>query len=491
MGGKKGFYITPTEFVQISDGIKSLSQEISTRSASLDYSSLAGALPNPDVVLRKAGLRMTVYKELLTDTSVQAAYSSRKGGVKSKKWDIRWDNEKGLSILTEMLKQLKINNIIDQILEAVFYGFKPLEIMWEYQNGLILPAKIIGKPVEWFIFNTEGQMRFLSKTSGNEGIELPNMKFLVPVNNGSYENPYGFATLSTCFWPVTFKKGGLKFWVTFAEKYGMPWAIGKVPRSTSSEARHEMANSLENMIADGIAVINDDGAIELKESGNKSTSTEVYKELVSEMRKEIALGLLGQTLTSDVGSTGSFAASKTHEDVRQDLIDSDKGLVEETINTLLTWITDLNFGNEKGYPEFYLYNEEDVDKVLAERDQILTQTGVKFTKTYYMRAYGLTEDEFEIASRDLFDFAESDKTDTLKKDEIDSASGLFTPEEQQNLIEKIMQPVINAIMKGNSYEEITEKIAELMPDMHTDDLENILQKAFFAAETFGRTEKTK
>lgn len=486
MVGKKGFYLTPVDFVEINDGIKSLSKEISTRNASLDYSSLAGALPNPDTVLRKAGLRITVYKELLADTSVQAAYSSRKGGVKSKKWDIRWDNEKDLPKLNDTLKNLKINNIIDQILEAVFYGFKPLEVMWEYNNGLILPVRITGKPVEWFVFDAEGRMRFLSKTSGNDGIELPHMKFLVPVNNGSYENPYGFAALSTCFWPVTFKKGGLKFWVTFAEKYGMPWAIGKVPRSTSADDRNEMATSLENMIADGIAVINDDGAIELKESGNKSASTDVYKELVSEMRKEIALGLLGQTLTSDVGASGSYAASKTHGDVRQDLIDSDKGLVEETINTLLAWIVDLNFGNEKGYPEFYLYDEEDVDKVLAERDQILTQTGVKFTKTYFVRAYGLSEDEFDIKSGDSSDFSEPE----TNKDEIDSAAELFISDEQQQLIEKVMQPLIDAIMKGNSYEEITERMAELMPDMKTGDLENILQKAFFAAETFGRSEKT-
>lgn len=33
-----------------------------------------------------------------------------------------------------------------------------------------------------------------------------------------------------CFWPVAFKKGGMKFWLRFAEKFGSPWVIGKHPR---------------------------------------------------------------------------------------------------------------------------------------------------------------------------------------------------------------------------------------------------------------------
>src|SRR5690606_9074356 len=41
---------------------------------------------------------------------------------------------------------------------------------------------------------------------------------------------------------------------------------------------------------------------------------------------------------------------------------------------------------------------EDVDKELADRAQVLTQTGVKFTKKYYVNNYNLSEDEFEISS---------------------------------------------------------------------------------------------
>uniref|UniRef100_UPI00356B69DC phage portal protein family protein n=1 Tax=Escherichia coli TaxID=562 RepID=UPI00356B69DC len=41
-----------------------------------------------------------------------------------------------------------------------------------------------------------------------EGELLSPSKFVVPAQDASYDNPYGFPDLSMCFWPVAFKKGG-------------------------------------------------------------------------------------------------------------------------------------------------------------------------------------------------------------------------------------------------------------------------------------------
>ena len=46
--------------------------------------------------------------------------------------------------------------------------------------------------------------------------------------------------------------------------------------------------------------------------------------------------------------------------IRQDIIDSDKKLVEQTINQLIQWIYEINFSNAE-IPVFELYQEEDVD----------------------------------------------------------------------------------------------------------------------------------
>ena len=121
------------------------------------------------------------------------------------------------------------------MLDAVLYGYQPMEVMWGKVGGYLVPVDIVGKPADWFVYDDEPTSCACapSKATACKGEELPARKFLVPRQDASYDNPYGFADLSMVFWPTTFKKGGLKFWVQFTEKYGAPWIIGKHPRSAT------------------------------------------------------------------------------------------------------------------------------------------------------------------------------------------------------------------------------------------------------------------
>ena len=375
---------------------KHLSEEIATRKRSLNYYSLAMSyLPDPDIVLKKQGKDMNVYKELLCDSHVFACVQSRKAGVLSLEWEINrgLDKDETAEKVIETIKKLDIYKLINDILEATLFGFQPIEIIWGRVDNLVLPIELRAKPSEWFCFDDENQLKFRTKEH-YFGEELPPKKFLCPQANPSYENPYGERTLSRVFWPVTFKKGGLKFWVIFTEKYGIPHLIGKHPRGASEEETDRLAGLLEQMVQDAIAVIPDDSSVEIQEA-NKSSSAEIFEKLMDKMNAEISKAILGQTLTTEVGSTGSYAASNTHFAVRQDIIDADKKMVEKTINKLIQWIYEINFSN-KDVPVFEMFEVEDIDLGLAQRDKILSETGVKFTKDYFIKNYGLEEDDFDI-----------------------------------------------------------------------------------------------
>ena len=351
---------------------KEISQEIATRKRSINYYSLGTSyLPDPDIVLRKQGKDMKVYKELLCDSHVFACVQSRKAGVLSLEWDINrgLDKDETAEKIVQLLKKLDIDKVISDILDASLFGFQPIEIIWGKIDNLVLPIELKSKPPEWFCFDEENKLKFRSKEH-YFGEELPPKKFLCPQSNPSYENPYGERTLSRVFWPVTFKKGGLKFWVVFTEKYGIPHLIGKHPRGASKEETDTLADLLENMVQDAIAVIPDDSSVEIQEA-NKSSSAEIFEKLIDKMNGEISKAILGQTLTTEIGSSGSYAASNTHMQVRQDIIDADKKLVERTINQLLQWIYQINFSSAE-VPVFELYAPDDVDLTLAQRDKILS-----------------------------------------------------------------------------------------------------------------------
>lgn len=466
-----------------------ITDEIATRKRALNFYSLANILPDPDLVLRKQGKDMRVYNELLYDPHVFACVQSRKAGVLSLDWDINRgvDKDKNTQELENLLKNLNIHEIISNILDATLFGFQPLEIIWKKdKKGLILPQKILAKPPEWFCFDDDNNLKFRTKEN-YYGEDLPNKKFLLAQNNPSYNNPYGERILSRVFWNVTFKKGGMKFWVIFTEKYGMPHLIGKHPRGASKAETDSLADMLEEMVQDAIAVIPDDSSVEIQEA-NKSSSADIYEKLIDKMNSEISKAILGQTLTTEMGNTGSYAAANTHMEVRKNIIDSDKKLVESVINQLIQWIYEINFSNSE-IPVFELYEPEDVDWDLAQRDKLLSETGVKFTKDYFIKNYGLEDEDFDIRE-DIYPVQNSnfnefkEETEIIGQKQIEELFEFISETDLSNQAQAMLSPLITLLEKCDSFEEAYELLTD--KNIKSKKLEDSLQKALFLCELQGR-----
>jgi len=367
--------------------------DIATRSRSIDwYNSLGATLPNPDEVLKKLGVDIGEYKKLLSDPRVQAATTSRKAGSVAREWELTVEGvpKAQYDIIRSTFEALDMEQIIKEILDAVLYGYKPLEISWQKQGDLILPSAFTGKPPDWFRFGDSNELRFLTKTNMVEGEEVPPRKFVVAQNDASYENPYGTPVLSACYWPVKFRHNGYRFWTTFLEKYGMPWIIAKAAPGDQEDRINQVATMLENMVQDAIAVVPSDYEVEMKES-SRGDASDSYAQYMDAASTEISIAILGTNLTTEVKG-GSYAAAKSHMEVREDIIDADVRVVSRAFNILIRYIYEINWGVAGKKPEFYMAAVKDVDKDLAERDAILSQVGVKFTPEYVGRAYDLQPD---------------------------------------------------------------------------------------------------
>src|SRR5574344_181117 len=468
--------------------LNKISDEIATRKRSLNFYSLSSYLPDPDSVLRKQGKDIRVYKDLLCDSHIFACVLSRKSGVLSLEWEIKNGTDK--TELTEkletLLKRLDIYRLINDILDCTLFGFQPIEIIWGKVDNLILPIELKAKPPEWFCFDDDNQLKFRTKEH-YYGEELPPKKFLCPQSNPSYENPYGERTLSRVFWPVTFKKGGMKFWVIFTEKYGIPNLVGKHPRGASKEETDNLADLLEAMVQDAVAVIPDDSSVEIQEA-NKSSSAEIFEKLIDKMNAEISKAILGQTLTTEIGANGSYAASNTHFAVRQDIIDSDKKLVEKTINQLIKWICDINFANQD-VPVFEMYQEEDVDLTLAQRDKIISECGVKFTKEYFIKTFGYEDEDFEIIETPKPDsnfsqFKEEEKIEGQVQ--IDELFKFLSETELSVQAQKMLNPLISLLESCENFEEAKELLTD--KNLKSTQFEQSIQKAIFLCELQGRAD---
>lgn len=490
-------WINENEAIELGDR-QSLTREIAPRSRSLDWMGIMGFLPDPDPILRATGNDITVYRQLLSDAHVFSCNQSRKSGTLSCEWEIRESikgltrtNKRAYQMIQEMMEKLDVYQSITDMLDAPFFGMSPLEVIWENSANAWVPEKVVGKPPEWFVFDAENKLRFRSKDHMLEGEELPDYKFLLPRHHATYQNPYGERTLSRCFWPVAFKKGGFKFWAIFTEKYGMPWVVGKVPRSTNETERAQLLTQLASMVQDAVAVINDDESIVIEESKGKSASAEIYEKLISAANREISKAILGQTLTTELDKGGSYAATKEHMEVRGDIVDQDKRMVAEAFDQLFSWIVALNFADAQP-PKFAFFEEEDVQKDRADRDKILSEQGVKFKKSYYQRTYNLEESDFDLVDPEARnrlpgeqqgptgEFAEGDEgvstsTDIISEKALSEAS-----------LDDLIIPVETLLEKSKTLEDFQRNLLEIYQNMDESNLGDLMQKAFTLADLSGR-----
>ena len=470
-----------------------LAKEVATRNVAefvtgLDY------LPNPDTILKNNGGNIKVYREMI-DAHLDAVKNKRFASITSRAWTI--DGSKGdqkkAKFVEEYLWNIDLRNVISQMLEAIGFGYAVHEIVWNTVQTdlgtLILPTAIKDRKQEWFKFDNDSKLLLQTKDGTRQ--EMPARKFLVTRNRPTTANPYGNATYSRCFWPLAFKKGGLKFWMLCVEKYGMPKAIGKVPPTATEKEQQDFLKMLVGLVRDAVAVIPQTGSVELLEAG--AANANPHKAIVDWADQAMSKAWLGETLTTEQTSSGGTQAMATvHNDVRADLALDDAAMIESSINQLIRWIYEINWPNEKEIPWMNIILPEDLQEARLNRDIKLTQLGVKFNAQYITDIYGIDEKYFEMVEPQPQGgmFAEGPE----KKGKVRNTShelrkqvNAFT-EHLEDECEKvdILAPIRELVENAHSLEEVRDKLIGCYAEMPMDKIAEEMEQAFLAADLAGR-----
>ena len=469
-----GLWVSPTEFLSFAEAKRNtrLNHHIATRGRT-ETGSVSGAhLPNPDPTLKAQGKDITVYRDLRSSALVGGNIRRRKAAVLSL--------ERGLKrgeappnverFITDWLADLDLDRIIREVLDAPLFGYQPIELMWQPLGLHQVPHDLLGKPAEWFFYDKDNALRFRAKDAGQDGEQCDPRRFIVARQDATYANPYGFPDLSMCFWPATFMKGGLKFWVQFTEKYGSPWVIGKHPRGATDGETELLLNSLEAMVQDAVAAIPDDASVQIIEAAGKAGSAEVYRQLLEYCRSEINVAMLGQNQTTEKDS--NHASATAGAEVTKDIRDGDAAIVATALNACIRQVVDINFGTDVVAPLYALWQQEEIDKSLAQRDKALTDSGVKFTNAYWQRTYNLQDGDLQDAptTTDSPEFAEPTLRPILDQIALDQAIDSLPAE----VLQQHSEQTLNAVL------------AEASPQHEDRAPEQPLANLLFMADTWGR-----
>lgn len=369
-------------------------------------------LPNPDVVLRKRGMAITAYRDLLSDPHLTAAMDSREAATLCQEWELERSEcparvynviEKWFYSEIERkrnIEDLSREEMMDNILDVTFWGYQPVEMMWDLKYGHWLPLVIEPKPPEWFTWyiNEKGapELRFLSSSNMIDG-EKPKDEFslICPRVKPTYENPYGRGTASRCFWPIVFKKAGTEFWMNFMERFGTPWVKGKVESNASATEMASFKSDLMALVQDAVVVLKGDREVELLESKQQQNTSEGFRGMLEFWDSQVSKTILGHSLSTDSSDKGSYAATRSAMTVRDDIALADTKLLKGTWNDIINMICIRNGYLDIPRPKLRAYRESQPEVERAQRDEALSRTGVRFSKKYFMRAYKFRDEDIE------------------------------------------------------------------------------------------------
>lgn len=264
------------------------------------------------------------------DSHLQGVANTRRLAITSLDWVVSPDtSSENTELATEAAKFVTsefmrirtrnglvgINALLEHMSLAIGPNIAVSEIIWK--DGRILG--FVPVPGHRLQQDSEGRI-YIEQSMDKIYVDDFTNKFIVHIPNPRAGMPFRVTLTRAQAWCYVIKHYVIADWASYSEIFGMPWRVAKVADGGSVEEVTQVRNMLKNMGPEGWAIFDADVDVTLLES---SRGTQPYSQLLDWIEKKQSILYLGQTLTTELGNTGSFAAAKVHDNVRADLLMSD------------------------------------------------------------------------------------------------------------------------------------------------------------------------
>lgn len=362
------------------------------------------ALPNPDPILREMGQAERVYYSIAADPHVLGDIRSIRGNFRSHNFRLLVGDDgdpKSLAaqqLCERWLKTTQPNPMADwlevmwQMSSSFMTGYRAHELVWTFSAGKYLPGQVWDRPNRRFRFNSMGEPLLVSRTNMlGAPLEEP-YQFVISRHMPTYDNPYGVATLSSCFWPWTFKTSGWRYFVKYCERHGLPWPVARYPLGTDDKAQDELGEALASMLESAYAVVPEGTGIELI-MPKAGAGDLPQQSLIDLANAEMSKAMTGQAMVAELRGTGARAASETALKRQLSIDDSVRDIAAQSMAQIFRWITLFNFGDGIAPPMLEFYQHENAGKDRAETYMLVARMGAKPSRSAMLQELGIPEAE--------------------------------------------------------------------------------------------------
>ena len=266
------------------------------------------------------------------------------------------------------------------LLLSHFWGFSLFQFYTDPEGNIqytLVPRKHYN-PI------TRQVLKYQGDQSGTSIDNVPNTLFI------GHERALGiFAELLPA---VLYKRGNMGDWARFCNIFGLP--IREYTYDAGDEeARRRLIADARRQGTNAVYIHPRESSLNLIDSGNKSASSELFRTFTEYWDSQISIRVLGNTLTTDVQSTGTQALGTVHQDEEVGMNEEDREFVLDVLNYEMTEIfAALGYNTEGG--KFVYAKKEDIDP--AQQIDILlklSQLGLPLDHDYLYETFGVRKPE--------------------------------------------------------------------------------------------------
>lgn len=285
-------------------------------------------------------------------------------------------NGKPDKVINKQLRSPWFKELRKELILSEFWGFTLLQLYVEEDQNIHFESinRKHYDPIKRKLLRFQGDM---------DGVPIESFQNMLFI--GSERKLGIFAEILPA---VLYKKGNIGDWARFCNIFGMP--IREYTYDAGDEeARRRLIQDARRQGSNAVYIHPKDSDLTLIEAGNKTGSSELYKTFAEYWDSKMSIRILGNTLTTDVGSSGTQALGTVHKDEEDEMNADDREFILDILNYQMKDLFNaLGFNTDGGE---FVYAKKDKIDVAQQIDivQKCSNMGLPIDDDYLYDTFGI------------------------------------------------------------------------------------------------------
>lgn len=452
------------------------------------------------------------------DPHLQSELGKRRRALQSLDWKVKppknasREERRDAEQLTEILDDADwLPDCIFDATDAILKGFSCQEMEWEEVEGLIIPRSVEWRDPAWFQTPLGERNELRLRDGSADGLALQSFGWVQHVAKSKSGYLARTGLIRTLVWPFIFKNYSVRDLAEFLEIYGLPIRVGQYPAGATDKEKETLMRAVMSIGHNAGGIIPRSMMIDFKNAADGTADP--FLAMMNWAELSMSKAILGGTLTSQAdGATSTNALGNVHNEVRFEVRDSDAKQLAATLTRDLVFplyaLNCQSYDNQRRKPifEFDLSEPEDITVYSTALPQ-LVNLGMKIPAQWahdklqipiaaddedVLKPTAPAVPDFSTALLNAKPFNAPRQVALAAEPEtasVQTMADTVSPQAWQSTVDPLLLPLIQAI-ETEGFAAAQQLADELYTEMDDTQLTDMLHRAMFVAELWGRLNAT-